>query len=117
MPDLLAIDWEKRQLCGLDAEVTRGSVVVRRCFTLTWPEDLDPISQHQEAGQWLKDELARIGVTSKQVMVTLPTEDAVVRQLELPNAPDEELPDLVRFQAADKSIDCSVEFHGRRDCF
>ncbi len=103
MADFLALDLEHQQLCGLDAQVTRGTVRVRKCFQLAWPEDLSLTEQPRQVGEWLKAELARLGIGGRQTLVALAREDAVVRQLELPNAPDEELPDLVRFQAATKS--------------
>jgi hypothetical protein len=42
-------------------------------------------------------------VKADEVLVVLPREDSVVRNLELPMAPSEEVPTLVRFQAAAKS--------------
>lgn len=103
MPDFLALDWENHQLCGLEGQISAGSVRVKNCFQLKWPDDIDPAEQPEQAGEWLGGELRRLGISSTQVLVSLPREDAVVRQLELPAAPNEELPDLVRFQAATKS--------------
>lgn len=102
MADLLALDWEKRQLCGIDAQVSKGRVRARRCFVLSWPEGLNVAADPQQAGQWLREELQRLGCADRTVMVSLPRESAVVRQLELPAAPDDELPDLVRLQAETK---------------
>lgn len=99
----IAIDWESHQLCGLEAEVSKGRVRVRHSFCLKWPEEIDPVGDPQQAGSWLKGELSRLGISGKSVLISLPREDAVVRQLDLPNAPDEELPDLVRLQAETKS--------------
>lgn len=103
MSDFLAIDWEQRQLCVLDAQVARGTVRVRKWLRLEWPEELDPVRQPQEAGAWLRDELARLDVGGRQLLISLPREEAVVRQLDVPNAPEEELPELVRLQAETKS--------------
>lgn len=103
MADYLAIDWEKRQLCGVEGDVSKARLRIKRCFRLVWPEDLDPAKEPQRAGEWLKRELQELGVSSRQCLVTLPREDVVVRHLELPNVPDAELPDLVRFQAATRS--------------
>lgn len=103
MPDYLALDWEQDGIYGLDANVQRDRVRVRKSFHLTWPEGLDVSANPQQAGEWLGGELQRLGVTSKQALVSFAREDAVVRQLELPITPDDELPELVRFQAATKS--------------
>lgn len=103
MSDFIAIHWEKRQLCGLEADVGKDRVRIKRCLQLAWPDDMDPSEQPEKAGEWLRTELRAAGVISKQALVTLPRDETVVRHLELPDAPDDELPDLVRFQAAAKS--------------
>ena len=103
MPDFLALDWEHRQVCGLDAEVTHAGVRVRKAFTLEWPEGKSPDVDVPAAGSWLTEQFASLGLTAKSVLVTLPREDAVVRVIEVPNVPDAELPNVVKFQAAAKS--------------
>ncbi|MFM9966661.1 MAG: hypothetical protein ACKV2Q_36245 [Planctomycetaceae bacterium] len=103
MPDFLALDWEHRHVCGLDAEVTHGGVRVRKGFLLEWPEGKSPAADVPAAGSWLAGQFASLGLTAKSVLVTLPREDAIVRVLEVPNVPDAELPNVVKFQAAAKS--------------
>ena len=103
MPDFLALDWEHGQVCGLDAEVTASGVRVRKAFTLKWPEGKSPATDAPAAGGWLNEQFRALGLTAKSVLVTLPREDAVVRVLEVPNVPDGELPNVVRFQTAAKS--------------
>lgn len=101
MPDFIALDWERQYLIGLDAQTGKGRVHVRQCFRLAWPEEItgDPV----RAGQWLKQELHKLGIKAKEVLVSLPREEAVVRQLDVPDVPDNELPDLVRLQAETRS--------------
>ena len=103
MPDFLALDWEHRQVCGLDAEVTPAGIRVRKAFSLTWPAGKSPDVDAPAAGGWLNEQFQLLGLTAKQVIVTLPREDAIVRVLEVPNVPDGELPNVVKFQAAVKS--------------
>lgn len=103
MPDFLALDWENDQLCGLEAHVSGDRVRVKNCLCLRFPEQMDASQEPGQVGRWLKEELARAGVTARQVLIALPREKAVVRQLELPHTPDDELADLVRYQAAAKS--------------
>lgn len=103
MPDFLALDWEHGQICGLDAEVSHSGVRVRKAFTLQWPEGKSPAEDAPAAGGWLNEQFQSLGLTAKSVLVTVPREDAVVRVLEVPNVPDAELPNVVRFQAAAKS--------------
>jgi Tfp pilus assembly PilM family ATPase len=112
MADFIALDWEKRTLNGLEATASRGRVQVRRCFELTWPtSDANEEAGTRETGEWLKNELARLGISARKVFVSLPREEVVVRQIDVPDVPDEELPDLVRLQAETKlstSIDSLV---------
>lgn len=103
MPEYLAIDWERHHLAGVEADVSAAGVRVRRALSLTWPSDLDPHTRPQQAGMWLRQQLQQAGVASTQVLLVVPREQAVVRPLELPAAPDEELPDLVRLQTATRS--------------
>lgn len=103
MAQLLSIDWEPDDLTGVEVNAGDGGVRIRRCFNLVWPESIVPSEDPQAAGEWLATSLKEAGVNSDQTLVVLPREALVVRRLELPNAPDAELPDLVRFQAATKS--------------
>lgn len=103
MSDFLAIDWEQQQLCGIAADAGADRVRVHNCFRLVWPDGIDPVADPAGGGRWLKEQFQSLGVSAKQCLVTLPREDVVVRHLELPQVPAEELPDLVRFQASTKS--------------
>ena len=103
MPNYLAIDWEKDQLYGLEADVSAGAVRLVRSFDLQWPDEVLSANDPSAAGKWLGSKLQEHGISAAQVLVTLPREDAVVRHLELPPSPADELPDLVRFQASIKS--------------
>jgi len=94
MPDVLAIHWDKRRLRVAEASI--GSTVrVVQSFVVDIP---DPPT----AG-WLRDALRRNGVVARQTVICLPREDAILRQLELPDCPDDELPSLVQFQASTRS--------------
>ena len=76
-----------------------GTIHVRHAFEMPQP------SGHSQPAlkEWFAHYLAENHITTKQVIVTLPRESVVVRRLELPDAPDAELPQMVRFQAAAKS--------------
>ena len=94
MPDVLAIHWERKRLRVIEASVG-GSLRVAQGFVIDVPEVAGP--------GWLREALRRHGVTAKQALVSVPREDAILRQLELPDAPDDELPLLVSFQASTRS--------------
>lgn len=103
MPRLIAFDWEADSLAGIEADVSGETVHVRRCFRYEWPAPSDPPQSAAALGQWLADALKRDGITPGEARVVLPREAVVVRTLDLPRVPENELPDLVRFQAATKS--------------
>lgn len=94
MPDVLAIHWDKRRLRVV--EVSIGSTVrVVQNFTVEI-SDLPPVG-------WLREALRKHGTTARQAVVCLARDEVILRQLELPNAPDDELPALVQFQASTRS--------------
>ncbi|MDA1163149.1 MAG: pilus assembly protein PilM [Planctomycetota bacterium] len=102
MSDFLAIDLEPRRICGVEGTVERGSVKIRKSFSLPVPESIS-VDDPQGLGEWLKGELRRKRVSAGQVCVSLPREAVIVRHIEAPDVSDDELPDLVRYQAAAKS--------------
>jgi Tfp pilus assembly PilM family ATPase/FtsZ-binding cell division protein ZapB len=102
MSDTLALEWEHEQISGVLATLGGGQVVVRQSFVI--PRKTATGGEAGLAPDWLRQELARLGVgTAGQVLVTLPRDDAFVRRLELPEVPEEELPAIVRFQMGTKS--------------
>ena len=90
MPDVLAIHWDKKRLRVVEASIG-ASVRIVQSFAVEVPE--------LPKSTWLRDALRRQGTTARQVIVCLPRDEAILRQLELPDAPDDELPSLVYFQA------------------
>ena len=100
MPDLLALEWDHDQVAGVAAEFDGGRVTVRQIFTLPRKfsgGDLPP-------NDWLRGELNRLEVAvPAETLVSIPRDDAFLRRLELPEAPPEELPGMVRFQVGAKS--------------
>ena len=103
MTNYLAIEWGPKQLSCVEARVADGAVEVTRLFTLVWPEDVQPKTDIAAAANWLKQQLRQQGVSATKVLLALEREQVVVRHLEVPNVPPDELPDVVRFQASTKS--------------
>lgn len=118
MPDYLALDRESHLLCGFDASVSKGNVRLRKAFTLTVPTDaelygqpaaggeaprISDVERAAKRGEWLRGQLRELKISTKQVLVCVPRENCVVRQLEVPaDVPPNELPDIVRLQAETK---------------
>ena len=96
MADLLALSWDRHRLAGIELTPASGGPRILGGFSVNWPEQ--PLTAN-----WLRETLRRHNINARQVVVSLPREDAVLRLLELPAVPDDELPTLVRFQAAARS--------------
>jgi Tfp pilus assembly PilM family ATPase len=126
MPDFLALERDNRQWSVIDASVGKGSVRLRKSFTLDLPSDeqlvaeagvptaasaapqLSDAERARLLGGWLQRRLRERKVSTKQVLGCLPREQSVVRQIEVPDVPDSELADIVRLQAETK-ISSSLE--------
>jgi Tfp pilus assembly PilM family ATPase len=103
MSELLALDWDDQQLLGLDGQAGSHEVHLRKWLRFDWSADSRPSEHPEAAGKQLRAELDRAGIAATQTLVSLPREEAVVRLLELPECTDDELPELVRLQAATRS--------------
>ena len=80
-----------------------SSVHVRKRVHFEWTAEARPFEHAEAAGKQLRLELDRAGIGATKALVSLPREEAVVRLLELPECSDDELPELVRLQAATRS--------------
>lgn len=96
MADLLVMSWDRHRLSGLEISPGGANPRILGGFSVDWPEQALTAS-------WLRETLRRFNVNARQVALALPREDAVLRLLELPEVSDDELPTLVRFQAAARS--------------
>jgi hypothetical protein len=103
MADYLALDWDDQRLVGVAAQVASKKVDVRAVLDFTWGAAELPSEDPQAAGKRLRAELDRVSAANGPVIVSLPREDAIIRLLELPECTDDELPELVRFQAVTRS--------------
>ena len=93
MADTLALIWPRTPGDPLRGAKVGSSGAVGPTF-----EVASPIT-----GESLKAAVATAGAGAKSAAVALPRSVATVRRLDLPAVPDEDLPDLVRMQAATKS--------------
>ena len=106
MADFLSLHWGER-IVGVEASVSGGSIRVRTTFSADRP-DVEGTSSDLESdaaadSTWLSAAMSRAGVSSRQAFVVLSQQDVVTRWLEVPAVPDEELPEIVRWQAGTKS--------------
>jgi Tfp pilus assembly PilM family ATPase len=103
MADLIALLWDRTEWTAVEASVHGGAVRLLNTCSESWPEAPAVPASAAERGSRLKASLNKAGIRSRSVWLVLSREDVILRHLELPNATDEELPDLVRFQASARS--------------
>jgi hypothetical protein len=103
MSEYLALDWDDQRLVGVAAQVASKHVEIRAVLDFTWDAGEIPSESPEAAGKRLRSELEKIAAPNGPVIVSLPREEAIVRLLELPECTDDELPELVRFQAVTRS--------------
>lgn len=99
MARLLALEWNDTESRLAVASLRGGQVVVEQAFTV-------PLTGRGEDGKGESDAAAQIaaaitlrGLSRSDTLVAVGRSSIELRLLSLPPAPDEELPDLVRFQA------------------
>ena len=100
MPQLLALEWNSDE-ARLVVASTRGSQVhVEHAFSVAL-DSRQPGGDAEEIdiGGRIAAALAARGLGSIETLVAVGRTSIELRQLSLPPAPDDELPDMVRFQA------------------
>jgi Tfp pilus assembly PilM family ATPase len=101
MSQLLALEWNSHEI-RVAVACARGSrIVIEHAFLIPWNEDDSAGDKvEQRIGQRIAEELDARGIARPQTLVAVGRGNIELRQLQLPPAPDEDLPDMVRFQAA-----------------
>ncbi len=100
MPKFLALEWDDHEI-RLAAATTRGHVLVLE------HADAVPLAHvgegasrsAKELGQAIAERVAGYGLRRPQALVAVGRSSIELKELALPPAPDDDLPDLVRFQA------------------
>lgn len=103
MTDSLIISWEQQRLVLLSGSASNSEVRVEKFVVLDWPSGTDPRENRNASGLFLKEALRENGLSADSAVVSLPREAVVLRHLHLPDLPDDELPEIVKLQAATKS--------------
>ena len=101
MSQLLALEWNSREIRVAAASARGSRIVIDHAFLIPWNEDgsdADPAAQG--VGRRIAEELDARGIGRPPALVAVGRGSIELRQLQLPPAPDAELPDMVRFQAA-----------------
>lgn len=97
MPRLLALEWEAHEARLAVGRTAGKDVVVELALAVA----IDPEGDTPEAsvGERLAATLTEKGIGNCETLVAVPRGRTELRVLQTPPAPDEELPEMVRFQA------------------
>lgn len=95
MSEEIALEWFRDRIDALSA---KGQAAREESV-----DHADPLVPVAQAGGSLHAWLQRAGLPTGKTVLVLPRESVVMRRLQLPLSPENELPDLVRFQAATKT--------------
>ncbi len=101
MADLLSLHWGER-IVGVEASVTPGAIRVRTAFSAD-RTSVAADGELPDESRGLAAVLSGAGVSARKADVVLSQQDVVTRWLELPPVSDDELPEIVRYQAGTKS--------------
>lgn len=96
MPHYLAITWESTECRAAVATLRGRQVVIEQAFSFPRTADEPP----EALGARIAKELDARGCGRPEALVSVGRTRIELRQFAVPPAPDDDLPDLVRFQAA-----------------
>ncbi|KAA1259421.1 hypothetical protein LF1_19530 [Rubripirellula obstinata] len=91
----IAIDWDENELRLVVGDVRVGKAKITDAAVL--PLEVDGIKR--DVSTVLREAIAERGLENCEAMIAIGRGKAELRELQLPPVPDEELPDMVRFQA------------------
>jgi Tfp pilus assembly PilM family ATPase len=100
MPRILALEWDSREARLAVADARRGGAVVEQAFVVPLPSRSEGATGVDPAiGDAIGAALAARGLSRMPTLVAVGRASIELKLLTLPPAPDDELPELVRFQA------------------
>lgn len=99
MPRYLAIEWDDHELRALVAMTSGRSVTVEYAGAIELPSDEGKAPTPDAVGKALDGWVREQGLSRCTTLVAVGRASIELRRLTLPPAPDDELPEMVRFQA------------------
>ncbi len=99
MSQLFALEWDPREIRLMVASGRGRQVVIEQAFSIPCETDPSAAGTAEQIGQRIAAELDARGLGRAEAVVAVGRNSIELRQLQLPPAPDEDLPEMVRFQA------------------
>ena len=99
MSQLFALEWDPREIRLMVASGRGRQIVIEQAFSIPCETDPSAAAAAEQIGKRIAAEVDARGLGRAEAVVAVGRNSIELRQLQLPPAPDEDLPDLVRFQA------------------
>jgi Tfp pilus assembly PilM family ATPase len=100
MARYLALEWDSCEARVAVARTGGREPQIEQVFTVPIaPREMEAAFSEIEIGEWIAKEIASRKLTGLDALVAIGRGNVELRMLTVPPAPDDELPDLVRFQA------------------
>ena len=99
MPRLLALEWDVKEARVAVARTRGKDVLVEQAFVVPLPQRDGAAASEAEIGAAIGTALSERGLSRMEALVAVGRASIELRFLTTPPAPEDELPDLVRFQA------------------
>lgn len=99
MSRLIALEWDAKEARVAIGRGRAGGVVVDQAFVVPVPQREEGSTAEPDVGGILAKALAEHGVSRSEALVAVGRSNIELRFLSTPPVPEEELPEIVRFQA------------------
>jgi len=96
---ILALDWDTRELRVVHAYVGKRGVKVDRLLSVPVPRSVDPANPEQ-MGRHIRRALEQEEIGARHAIVDIPRDQAILNTLRLPVASPDDLPGMVEIQIA-----------------
>lgn len=97
MADTIVIEWDRDRLIATSGSASRSSVTLSRIAVV---DKSDTGLTPAELGHKLNAALTEAEISTEAAIVLLPRQQVTFHRIQLPQVPDEEVPGIVRLQAA-----------------
>src|SRR5439155_3949304 len=99
MSRLIALEWDAKEARVAIGRPRAGGMAVEQAFAVPLPQREEGSTAEPDVGAVLAKALAEHGVSRSEALVAVGRANIELRFLSTPPVPEEELPDVVRFQA------------------
>lgn len=97
----LIICWNRESITIVESTKSGSTAEIRSVKMISWPEGGENLS-NAELGEWVKTQLSELKVSAETCNVVVNREMTMHRKVEIPHVPEDEVYDLIKFQAATK---------------